>query len=111
MNLVYDTGAGDFWVWSWLLPGYLVENRTYYNGSNSSSSSQWEGQSFGVAYGVGSTYGLVWQDTIFVDNIAVAGNPIECVQNLADFFVALTAVDGFFGLSNAYNDSERPVPQ
>jgi len=112
LHLGFDTGAGDFWVWSWLLPAYMLENRIYYNGSNSTSASQWSGQSFGVSYGLGSTYGLVWQDTVWVDSIGVSGNPIECIQNIAEFFVStLTAVDGFLGLSNAYNDSESPVPQ
>jgi hypothetical protein len=55
LHLAYGTGAGDFWVWSWLLPTYMLENRTYYNASISSSSSQWQGQSFGVTYGLGST--------------------------------------------------------
>jgi Eukaryotic aspartyl protease len=90
----------------------MLVDRIYYNASNSSSASQWSGQSFGVSYGLGSTYGLIWQDTVWVDDIGVAGNPVECVQNVADFFAkTLTAVDGFLGLSNAYNDSESPVPQ
>jgi hypothetical protein len=73
---------------------------------------KWQGQSFGVSYRSGSTYSLVWQDNLFIDNIGVAGYPIECLENLADIFVKkLTSVDGFMDLSNASDDSERPVPQ
>jgi hypothetical protein len=94
-----------------LMPAYMLQNRAYYNASNSTTAEKWEGQSFGAAYGAGSTYGLVWQDTVYVDGILVSGNPIECAQNLGQFFVDLPGVDGILGLSNAYNDSERPVPQ
>lgn len=80
LHLIFDTGSGDFWVWSWLMPDSLKYYRNFYNGSNSSTASRWEGQSFGVAYGAGSLHGLVWQDTVWVDNIGVGGNPIECAQ-------------------------------
>jgi hypothetical protein len=109
--MVLDTGSGDFWVWSSLMPAYILAGRNYYNSSKSSSSAQWPGQSFGANYGSGSTYGLVWQDTIWIDGIGVAGNPIECTQNVAPFFAGLPGVDGILGISNAYNDSERPDPQ
>jgi hypothetical protein len=96
LHLACDTGVGDFWVWSWLLPTYMLENPICYNASDSSSSVQWQGQSFGVSYGSGCTYVLVWQDTLFIDNLRVAENPIEYVENLADIFVkTLTSVDGF----------------
>lgn len=62
------------------MPDSLKYNRNFYNGSNSSTASRWDGQSFGVAYGAGSLHGLVWQDTVWVDNIGVGGNPIECAQ-------------------------------
>jgi hypothetical protein len=38
-------------------------------------------------------------------SIGVQGNPIECAQDVAPFFVDLAGTDGVLGLSNAYNDS------
>ncbi|KUJ22953.1 acid protease, partial [Mollisia scopiformis] len=111
LNLIFDTGSGDFWVWSWLMPDTQTSGRNYYNGSNSSTATRWQGQSFGVDYSAGSLHGLVWQDAVWVDNIGVGGNPIECAQDVAPFFLNLEGADGVLGLSNAFNDSESPAPQ
>jgi len=64
-----------------------------------------------VCQAVGSNYGIVWQDIVWVDAIGVAGNPIECSQGVSNWFASLPGVDGVLGLSYAYNDSERPEPQ
>jgi len=111
LNLIFDTASGDFWVWSWLMPVDMLQNRKYYNGSASSDATPWEGQSWGATYAVGSNYGIVWQDIVWVDAIGVAGNPIECSQGVSNWFASLPGVDGVLGLSYAYNDSERPEPQ
>lgn len=111
LNLIFDTGSGDFWVWSWLMPVSMLRDRKYYNGSGSSEASLFEDQTWGATYSVGSTYGIVWQDIVWVDNIGVSGNPIECAQNVSPWFASLPGVDGVFGISTAYNDSERPLPQ
>ncbi len=89
----------------------MLRDRKYYNGSGSSEASLFEDQTWGATYSVGSTYGIVWQDIVWVDNIGVSGNPIECAQNVSPWFASLPGVDGVFGISTAYNDSERPLPQ
>ncbi|KAH6713644.1 aspartic peptidase domain-containing protein [Leptodontidium sp. MPI-SDFR-AT-0119] len=111
LNLIFDTASGDFWVWSWLMPIDMLQNRKYYNGSASSDATPWDGQSWGATYAVGSNYGIVWQDVVWIDAIGVAGNPIECSQGVSNWFASLPGVDGVLGLSYAYNDSEKPEPQ
>lgn len=66
---------------------------------------------WGATYAVGSNYGIVWQDVVWIDAIGVAGNPIECSQGVSNWFASLPGVDGVLGLSYAYNDSEKPEPQ
>ena len=100
--LIFDTGSGDLWVWSWQMPSSLLAYHRYggyYNASNSTSARQFVGQSFNIGYASGSVYGNVYLDTIFVESddgtrIGVAGEPIECAQNLSPSFVSLPAVDG-----------------
>jgi hypothetical protein len=100
-------------VWSWLMPQTLTAGRNVYNGTKSTESARWNGQSFNVAYSRGSAYGLVWQDTVTVNGeYPIVGNPVECAQNLGgDNLAALTGVDGIMGLNTWINDSEYPVPQ
>ncbi|KAH8684826.1 aspartic peptidase domain-containing protein [Tricladium varicosporioides] len=116
MNLMFDTGSGDFWVWSWLMPQTLTTGRNIYWGTNSSSSYFWQGQSYYAAYASGSSYGLVYQDTVTIDapggKFTVEGNPVECAQNVGGTSLpGLTGVDGMFGLNMWVNDSESPLPQ
>ena len=116
LYLLLDTGSGDFWVWSWLMPTTLTSGRNIYVGTDSSSSVPSRTQSFNVNYASGSAYGVVWEDDVFIDGngivIGVLGNPIECAQNVGgDTLPALTAVDGILGLNLWVNDSEAPIPQ
>ncbi|RDL36595.1 Acid protease [Venustampulla echinocandica] len=116
LRILFDTGSGDFWVWSWLMPGTLTAGRNIYNGSNSTSSGRWDGQSFNINYQQGNAYGLVWQDTVVLEGdggqLGVAGNPIECAQNIGGTHLpALTGIDGMLGLNMWVNDSESPNPQ
>ena len=84
-----------------------------YNGTKSSESARWQGQSFNVAYSSGNAYGLVWQDTVTVNGeYPIVGNPVECAQNIGGTNLpALTGVDGIMGLNTWINDSESPIPQ
>ncbi|TVY80436.1 hypothetical protein LSUE1_G006009 [Lachnellula suecica] len=117
LYLLFDTGSGDFWVWSWLMPKALTSGRNIYVGTNSSSSAATRTQSFSVNYASGSAYGVVWNDDVWIDgnggvSIGVLDNPVECAQNVGGVTLpALTAVDGLFGLNLWVNDSEAPIPQ
>jgi hypothetical protein len=99
------------------MPTTLTSGRNIYDGTNSSSSAPSRTQSFDVNYASGSSaYGVVWEDTVWIDGnsvpIGVAGNPVECAQNVGgDTLSALSGVDGIFGLNLWVNDSEAPIPQ
>jgi hypothetical protein len=98
------------------MPSSLLAGRdAYYNASASSSSSLMDGQSWGVSYGSSEAFGVVWSDTVIMDAgnqfFGVVGNPVECAQGVDTFFQDFTGIDGIMGLSNAFNDSERPTPQ
>lgn len=102
-------------MWSWLMPTSITSGRNIYVGTTSSTAVNSKTQSFNVNYASGSAYGVVWEDTVWIDggvSIGVTGNPVECAQNVGgDTLPALTAVDGLFGLNLWVNDSESPIPQ
>jgi len=71
LYVIFDTGSGDFWVWSWQMPTSLLRTHRpfgYYNASNSTSSVQFSGQSFNIGYASGSVYGNMWLETVFVNS-------------------------------------------
>lgn len=71
LYLIFDTGSGDFWVWSWQMPTSLLRTHRfggYYTASNSTSAAQYVGQSFNIGYASGSVYGNVWLETVFVNS-------------------------------------------
>lgn len=115
LYLLFDTGSGDFWVWSWLMPTSLTAGHTIYTATDSSTSERFSGQSFNLQYLSGTAYGTVWTDSLYVDGtegtIGVTGNPIECADNIGGAFASLPAVDGVMGLNTWINDSEFPNPQ
>ncbi|KAH8597914.1 aspartic peptidase domain-containing protein [Bisporella sp. PMI_857] len=118
LYLIFDTGSGDFWVWSWQMPRSLLQNHRasgYYNASLSSTAVQFTGQSFNIGYASGSVYGNVWLDTVYVDGdgvqIGVGDQPVECAQNVGGSFSSLPAVDGIMGLNTWVYDQESPNPQ
>jgi hypothetical protein len=58
------------------VPNTFTTGHTIYNATNSTSSLDFPGQSFNVAYAAGSAYGTVWSYTIWIDTIGVGYNPI-----------------------------------
>ncbi|CAG8973816.1 hypothetical protein HYALB_00005561 [Hymenoscyphus albidus] len=114
LQILFDTGSGDFWVWSWLMPETITQGRRIYNASNSHASARWPGQSFNIPYASGSAYGLVYQDTVWADGLefGLTGTPVECAQDVGgDRLKQLTNVDGIMGLNTWTTDSESPQPQ
>ena len=59
----------------------LRAGHSFYNATNSTSSGTFSPQSFDVSYAFGNAYGVVYQDTVWIDGIGVSGNPIECADN------------------------------
>jgi len=115
LHLVFDTGSGDLWVWSWEMSTGTLGTHARYNATPSTTSEQYTGQSFNIAYASGTVYGNVWLDNMSVSGnegtILVEGNPIECAQNVGGAFSTLPAVDGILGLNTWVNDQESPSPQ
>lgn len=96
LYVIFDTGSGDFWLWSWQMPASVRNNHRYYNATNSSTATIYPGQTFSVAYASGSAHGNVWQDVVWIDgldgSIGVTGNPIECAQNVGGALTVLPAI-------------------
>jgi hypothetical protein len=88
LHVIFDTGSGDFWVWSWLMGSAALGTHPNYNATASTTAKKFENQSFSSSYASGNTYGEVWSDDVTVSgkeaNIVVTENPIECATNVGE---------------------------
>lgn len=102
-NILFDTGSGDFWVFSDLLSQDepLVSNpiHTIYHPFQSDTSKP-TGQTWAAAYGTGNASGVVFQDTVTVAGIQVKNQNVEAAVMTDQFFQAPAdnPCDGLFGL-------------
>jgi len=100
-NVQFDTGIGDFWLFSNLLnTGQLQGNITHnvYDPLNSSTAVSTE-QSFSIRYTTGNITGVVFNDTVTVAGIQVKNQNIMLpVSTFSDFDPQNFYCDGVFGL-------------
>jgi len=111
-NIVFDTGSGDFWVYSDLL---LQTEHFTNNISHSiykplrSNTSEPTGQVWGIQYGLGNATGLVFHDTVTVAGINLQKQPVEAAV-ITDFIMQPSQqfCDGIFGLYPLHPTTVKP---
>lgn len=116
MDLDFDTGSADLWVWSTKLPA-STQSSTSSTGSkhnvfDSSKSSTWNATSstWQISYGDGSTAsGTVGTDTLHVGGIDVEGQAIELADTLSAQFQQGPG-DGLLGLAFGSINTVQPQP-
>jgi Eukaryotic aspartyl protease len=108
----FDTGSGDFWVYSDLLsqsePFAPNITHTVYNPFNSTTA-QPTGQFAFIQYGSGNMTGIVFEDTVTVAGIQVKNQNVEAaIRTDPTLAPANNYCDGIFGLFALGNTTVTP---
>ncbi|KAK9425762.1 hypothetical protein SUNI508_03123 [Seiridium unicorne] len=112
LNLDFDTGSSDLWVFSSLTPSSQVDGQTIYNPGQSSTAEQMSGATWAIQYGDGSaSNGVVFTDSVSVGGITVQNQAVEVAQNVSSAFTQRASTDGLLGLAFSDLNTVLPTPQ
>lgn len=115
VNLDFDTGSADLWVWSTELPAQTqtqgkAAGHNIFNPSKSSTFKKQSGSTWNISYGDGSSAsGDVGTDVLHVGSINVQNQAIELAKVLSAEF-ASGAGDGLLGLAFGSINTVKPRP-
>lgn len=110
LNLQFDTGSSDFWVFSSELSAAAQAGQDLYNPAKSKTSSKVSGATWGVTYGDGSTAsGDVYDDTVVVGGLAVPNQAVELASSVSSEFTSDPDCDGIFGLGFIALNNIKPI--
>jgi len=115
VNLDFDTGSADLWVWSTELPANLQNqaNSSEHNIFDPSKSSTFQkstGSTWQIQYGDGSTAsGDVGTDVVNAGGLIIKAQAIELAKTLSDQF-AQGPGDGLLGLAFGNINTVSPKP-
>ncbi|KAH9939962.1 acid protease [Amylocystis lapponica] len=111
LNLDFDTGSSDLWVWSTeVARASSYTGHHLYNPKKSKSAKHAQG-TWNISYGDGSSAsGEVYTDTVKVAGVTVPGQAIEVAQKLSSAFLKDGGNDGLLGLAWPSINTVKPHP-
>ncbi|KZO95222.1 acid protease [Calocera viscosa TUFC12733] len=110
LNLDFDTGSSDLWVWSSQARG--KGNRKIYQPTQSRTAKQAPGLSWNIQYADGSgAQGNVFYDNVMVQGVAVTNQAVETATTLSGAFQTDVQSDGLFGLAFSKINTVTPSKQ
>ncbi|KAI1343915.1 secreted aspartic proteinase precursor [Xylariaceae sp. FL0016] len=99
LNLDFDTGSSDTWVFSTDTKRAYVDGQTLYDPSKSSSSSLIDNCTWSIMYGDFSTsQGICYKDTFTLGDLAIPDMTIESAVQLSRMFSETKEMSGIVGL-------------
>ncbi|KAL8784261.1 MAG: hypothetical protein Q9213_004083 [Squamulea squamosa] len=112
LNLDFDTGSSDLWVFSSELAASQTNGRPIYNPALSSTSIVLDEYTWSIEYGDRSgASGDVYTDTVKVGTTTVTGQAVELAQEISGEFRRDVYIDGLLGLAFDSDNSVKPVLQ
>ncbi|KAI1266949.1 secreted aspartic proteinase precursor [Xylariaceae sp. FL1019] len=112
LNLDFDTGSSDLWVFSSDTSTRYINGQTTYKPSSSSTSKKLSGYTWSISYGDGSTSkGIVYDDKVTIGGLSVATQAVESAQTVSSAFTSDTDSDGLLGLAFSTLNTVSPKQQ
>lgn len=112
LNLDFDSGSSDLWVFSTDTPSSSVQGQTQYDPSSSSSSKKVRGASWSISYGDGSSSsGSVYHDVVAVGGVSFESQAVESANQVSDQFAQDANNDGLLGLAFSTLNTVSPSPE
>ncbi|OQE16136.1 hypothetical protein PENSTE_c025G08130 [Penicillium steckii] len=110
LNLDFDTGSADLWVFSTELSTSEQSGHAVYNPSKSGT--KLSGASWDISYGDGSgASGDVYKDTVVVGGVTASKQAVEAAKQISSQFQQDTDNDGLLGLAFSSINTVSPTPQ
>jgi aspergillopepsin I len=111
LNLDFDTGSSDLWVFSTETAAREVRGQTLYNAAASSSAARMDGAAWSITFGDGSSSsGDVFTDTVSVGGLAIKSQAVEAAKQVSASFTT-DPLDGLMGLAFSKLNTVTPQPQ
>ncbi|KAJ5200306.1 Peptidase aspartic catalytic [Penicillium cf. griseofulvum] len=110
LNLDFDTGSADLWVFSSDLSASEQKGHDIYDVS--SSGQKLAGSSWSISYGDGSSAsGDVYKDTVSVGGVKATSQAVEAAKKISSQFLQDKNNDGLLGLAFSSINTVSPRPQ
>ncbi|CAD0019363.1 unnamed protein product [Aureobasidium pullulans] len=109
LNLNFDTGSADLWVYSNLQPSSQRSGHAIYTVNNAKLM---DGYTWDIEYGDGSgASGKVFADKVVVGSATATSQAVEAATSVSDGFVSDTNSDGILGLAFSSVNTVMPYSQ
>lgn len=112
LNLNFDSGSADLWVYSTLQPSSQQSGHSIYDPTKSSSSQLLVGNTWAIKYGDGSSAsGKVYADKVIIGAVTATSQAVEAATSVSSSFLADVNNDGLVGLSFSNINTVSPSQQ
>ncbi|KAH8728184.1 aspartic peptidase domain-containing protein [Phaeosphaeriaceae sp. PMI808] len=109
LNLDFDTGSSDLWVYSSLQVSSQLSGHSYYQADASKLKS---GYTWKISYGDGSgASGKVYADKVVVGGVTATAAAVEAATSVSSSFASDTDTDGLLGLAMSTLNTVKPTQQ
>ncbi|KAI3333761.1 aspartic peptidase domain-containing protein [Ustulina deusta] len=112
VNLDFDTGSSDLWVFNTQLSSAATEGHALYDPSSSANFQLIQNAQFQIQYGDGSgAEGIVGTDVVNIGGAEVQAQAIELATAVTQSFVDDVSTDGLLGLAFSTINTVQPEQQ